>query len=598
MSSLPAPLDSLDAHARHTLARYLEVANFTTGDIILRAGEEGSECFIIDSGTIRIETARVEIDTEGVVEYLGAGDILGELSLLDGQPRSASAIAHSDVSARRITDFGLERLCSEHPPVGIAVLKAFGRQAAQRLRAVNRRLSEVAAQAAPDPEVEDLVGRAVAAQRRIESWPEARIDALLEKIAHAVAREAGPLAQETVAETKVGNAADKTTKNLIASLGVLQSLAGEAGGGVIRHIEGKSLSEIAAPAGVIFAIIPMTNPVATAIYKTLIALKGRNALILSFHRLAMGVGARTGALIHQAIVDAGAPADLVQWVKHRGSRRKTQALMTHDKVALILATGGASMVRAAYSSGTPAIGVGPGNTPTWICADADLAAAAQRVVVSKSFDNGLICGAEHNLVVDQKVAAAFASALVAAGAAVLEPAEVARFSAAAIDPETGHFRGQLVGQSAARIAKVAGITRDYPIRVIVAPADPADLTGPWADEKMAPLLSFFTVKDDDAALALCRNLLDINGTGHTAIIHSADESRIERFALAMPASRILVNSPGSHGVCGVTSGLEPSFTLGCGTFGGTSTTDNVTFRNLINVKRLARYRDPVVPRLG
>jgi acetaldehyde dehydrogenase / alcohol dehydrogenase len=235
--------------------------------------------------------------------------------------------------------------------------------------------------------------------------------------------------------------------------------------------------------------------------------------------------------------------------------------------------------------------VGSGNAPTWIAADADVADAAAKVVMSKSFDNGLICGAEHNLVVDASVDEAFRAALEAAGAAVLDEAEAHRFLAAVVTDDGTGFRPEVMGQAASVVAGFLGIERPHPIEVIVVPA-PADLASPITSEKMGAFLSLFPVGSDDEAVALCLALLRKMGTGHTAIVHTADPARATAFATAMPASRILVNSPGAHGVFGLTSGLEPSLTLGCGTFGGNSTTDNVTWRNLINVKRMAAYREP------
>jgi acyl-CoA reductase-like NAD-dependent aldehyde dehydrogenase len=266
--------------------------------------------------------------------------------------------------------------------------------------------------------------------------------------------------------------------------------------------------------------------------------------------------------------------------------------LSHPGVSLILATGGAGMVKAAYSSGTPAIGVGPANTPTLICADADPDQVAQAVVLSKSFDNGLICGAEHNLIVLQSLRDRLVEALERAGAAVLTPDETRRFLGTALDPETRGWRPQIIGQSAQDIAGFMQIARAHAIRLLVVPTDRAASDNPLAGEKIFPVLSLFTVADADAGIALAGRLLAFHGAGHTAVIHGRTPEVIERFAREMPAGRILVNSPAVHGVVGVTSGLEPSFVLGCGTFGGNSTTDNVSYRNLLNVKRMAHYVQP------
>jgi acetaldehyde dehydrogenase/alcohol dehydrogenase len=264
--------------------------------------------------------------------------------------------------------------------------------------------------------------------------------------------------------------------------------------------------------------------------------------------------------------------------------------MAHRGVSLILATGGASMVRAAYASGTPTIGVGPGNAPALICADADIDHAAQSVILSKAFDNGLVCGSENNLVVVRAVHGAFVGALARFGAAVLDDSEKRAFLDAVIVPGHERFRNNVLGKSAAHLAGLAGITRPYPIRLIVVASAAVASAGALAREKMAPILSLFTVEDEDEGLAVSRALLAAEGSGHTAVVHTASERIVERFAAALPASRILVNSPASHGVIGFTTRLVPSLTLGCGTFGNNSTTDNVGYRNLLNIKRVAHYQ--------
>jgi acyl-CoA reductase-like NAD-dependent aldehyde dehydrogenase len=301
--------------------------------------------------------------------------------------------------------------------------------------------------------------------------------------------------------------------------------------------------------------------------------------------------------MEKVLVQHQAPAGLVQWVRRRTSRAKTAKFMGHGGVSLILATGSAGMVTAAYSSGTPALGVGPGNAPCYVAADADIEAAAAGIVSSKPYDNGLICGAEHNLVVDEEVRDAFVPALEGHGAAVLNAEETRRFIAAAVGPGGHTFVGRVIGQSAQAIADSVGISRSYLIKLIVVPAaaDAIEQGSPLAKEKLAPLLSLFTVHGEDDGFALCRRILAAHGTGHTAVIHTRLPERAARFGLAMPASRIIVNGPAVQGVSGVTSGLVPSYVLGCGTWGGNSTTDNVSYRNLQNIKRLAHFLPPAAP---
>jgi acetaldehyde dehydrogenase / alcohol dehydrogenase len=440
------------------------------------------------------------------------------------------------------------------------------------------------------PLVEALVTQARAAQRQIEDWSEVRIDALLHALATVVADQAHALAVATVAETGMGNVRDKTLKNVVASTGTYQRLAGQVGHGEISFDEERQVAEIASPMGVIVGLVPATHPVATFIFKALIAIKGRNAIILSPSRRAHHVSQQVGAIIRQALRAADAPTDLVQSLGDPSSRDTTAALMSDRRVGLLLATGGQAMVHAAYRSGTPAIGVGPGNAPTLIGADADLRHVARSVVMSKSFDNGLICGAENHLIVEASARARLIAELMQQGAAVLTRNESARFQDAAVDPGTRRFTSRIVGQDAATLARLARIERPYAIQLLVVPTDSVAAGNYLTAEKLAPVTSLFAVASTDDGINMCRRLLEIDGMGHTAIIHTCDVGLTQRFAAAIPASRIIVNAPATQGLMGIATGLVPSLTLGCGTWGGNSTTNNVTYKDLLNIKRVAYYQ--------
>lgn len=590
--SLPGFFEALSEEHRDTVAKLLSEVEFDPGTTIFTEGDQGDAAYFIDEGEVRIELELPEVDTESVLRYEGPGSTLGEVALLDRLPRSATAIADTHVRARVITTADLDELAAREPGAALAVTLELARDATAKLRALTSQVSDLMFAVAPDPVVDELVSRAAAAQAQFADWPEDRVDDLLGKLTAVFLEHAPALAEATVEETHIGNVGDKTLKNMVAAQGVYDSLVGQVGAGTLSTDEQTLVTEIAAPVGVVFGLVPVTNPVATAYFKTLVCLKSRNAVILSFHHAVLGVGNRVGQLIRDVLKREGAPEDLVLWVEKRGSRKLTQQFMSHPDVSLILATGGAAMVQAAYSSGTPALGVGPGNSPCWVAPDADVAAAAAAIVMSKSFDNGVICGAEHNLVVDRSVRDDLVAQLETNGAAVLGPDEAERFLEVAVDPTTNRFRGEMIGQTAATIAAFTGIERPYEIKVIVVPAQWDGEDDPLAGEKMTPVLSLFDVADDDAAIALSVRLLGYMGSGHTSIVHSKDPERIARFGATMPTSRILANSPGAHGVFGVTTGLVPSLTLGCGTFGGNSTTDNVTYKNLRNVKRLARLVQP------
>jgi acetaldehyde dehydrogenase/alcohol dehydrogenase len=458
--------------------------------------------------------------------------------------------------------------------------------AARLHQAADQLASHVSAE--PDASVvDDMMARAVAAQSAFETWTEAQVDALLRDIVDTIAEHAEELARATVEETGMGVVDDKVLKIHFLSRGIYRTLAGQPGVGVVHRDEQNQVMEIATPMGVVLGLIPVTSPALVLVFKALICLKTRNALIASCHHAALGVGSRVTELIQEVLRRHGAPVGLVQCIRERTSRKLTSMFMGHKDMAFILATGGPSMVKAAYSSGTPAIGVGKGNAPTWICSDADLEAAAQKVIDSKSFDNGLLCGSENHLVVDRLVQEGFVSALEANGAAVLTPEEVGRFTSHIVDPRTGHLRKEVIGQSAQRIAQGAGILRDRPIRLLVVPVGQEEIYGPYGGEKLAPILSLFTVDGQEEGLALCKRLLAREGAGHTAIIHTQDPNLAERYGLEIPASRILVNTSGSQGCCGMSGGLMPSAVLGCGTLGGGSTSDNVTYTHLRNIKRVA-----------
>jgi acetaldehyde dehydrogenase / alcohol dehydrogenase len=592
ITRLPAPLDGLSAAESAILAPHLEPVTFAQGRRLFRAGDVGDRCYIVDAGTVRVELG----DDGGgpapddvVLGFFGPGSVVGEMSVLDRLPRSATGIAHTDVAARCIRIEGLTELARSAPEVALRLIAALGRGTSLKTRAINERFADLLVPQV-DPVVEHLVARARTAQRLVEGWSEPRIDRLLLALAETVAEHALELAIAAVEETGIGNVRDKALKNRLASLGVYQHLAGQTANGLLGFDADRKVGEVARPVGVVVGLVPATHPVATFIFKTLIALKGRNALVLCPSRRAQGVSKRVGLLLQQVMREHGAPAGLVQWAPPGSDRRTTTALMRHPGVAMVLATGGAALVKAAYRSGTPTIGVGPGNAPVLIGADADLVHAARSAVESKAFDNGLVCGAENNLVVVASVRTRFAAELERAGAAVMTEEESARFVEAAIDPQTRRLASSAVGREAATLAEQAGIRRPHSIRLLVVPTDAVDADNGLAAEKLAPVLSLFTVADADEGLRVCRALLAIDGHGHTAIVHAHDAALVERFAAEIPASRILVNSPGTQGVMGLTTGLVPSMTLGCGTFGGTSTTDNVTYTHLLNIKRIAYYR--------
>lgn len=581
--------ESLDANDKQILEEYLRPIRFPKGSCLVREGDPGDGCYFIDSGEIRLELRRMDTDSEGVLGYLEKGALLGEFGLLDGQPRSASAFAQTDAELRWLSRADFEALCLKYPAMGIRILNALGCELTAKLRRQNRQVAEHLFSDEVDAETKNMVARSVAAQKGFADWDEPRVDALLLDLAESVAAQAEALAEANVADSGIGVVQDKVAKIRFACMEVFKTLVGKKAAGPIAEDRETLVQSIATPVGVVLGIIPVTNPVSTIVFKTQICLKGRNALIFSCHRDALRVGSMTGDLIAAALKRHHAPDDLVQWIRSRTDRKKTSMLMRHPDVSFILATGGPSIVKAAYSSGTPAIGVGAGNAPVLICADADIPAAAKCVIQGKSFDNGVICGSENNLVVVKKIRDEFVRQLEAHGAVVLTPDAKNQLAAQLFDEE-GHLARQMVGKSAVHIAKACGISCLSSTRLLVVPVGLDEVSGPYGHEKLAPVLSLFTVADEEEGLSLCTRILKQQGLGHTAAIHTGDDRMARRYGMETPASRIIVNTSSSTGCIGIGTGLTPSFTLGCGTNGGNSTTDNVTYTHVLNVKRLALDR--------
>jgi acyl-CoA reductase-like NAD-dependent aldehyde dehydrogenase len=415
------------------------------------------------------------------------------------------------------------------------------------------------------------------------SWSDRQVDGVLTALSEVVVQHAGDLASRTVTETGMGCVADKTQKNLFAARDVLHSVRGRTGWGVLGR-DAAGVTEIARPVGVVLGLMPLTNPVATVAFLALAALKSGNALVVRGHPRAAQVTARAVALLRAALDAHGAPPDLLQAVPPT-DRDQVQALLRHPGVDLVVATGSTGLVRAAATSGTPTLGAGAGNAPAWICSDADVEQATRMVVDSKSFDHGIICGSEQHLLVDSAVLREATAGLRRAGAAILGPAEVARLEQVLF--LDGRMRPEVAGRSAASLAGRAGIPVARDVRLLVAPLSDGSVAGPWGLERLVPVLALREVAGQKAATSLCRALLARGGAGHTAALHTRSSARAIAFAQAVPVSRVILNGPASQGCIGLGNGLAPSLTLGCGPAGGAVTTDNITYRHLRQVTRIA-----------
>jgi acetaldehyde dehydrogenase (acetylating) len=440
-------------------------------------------------------------------------------------------------------------------------------------------------------EARDLARRARRAQSALAELSQERIDGIVDAMAAAVTPQAEALARLAVDETGYGVVADKVQKNLFASERVHAFIRPMRTVGVVNRLADRKIVEIAEPFGVVAAVVPSTNPTSTTIYKILIALKARCAIVLSPHPAAARCISRTAEIMAGAARQAGAPDDSILWMR-TVTLEGTQELMKQREVAVILATGGMGLVRAAYSAGKPAYGVGPGNAPAYIERTADVQKAVSDIITGKTFDNGVLCSAENSVVVDAPIEPAVRAAFKAQGAYFLSPAEIEAVTRIVVTPQRLP-NPAIVGKAATVIAEQAGVRVPAGTRVLIAPLAGVGREYPLSIEKLCPVLSYYVVKDWHEGCARCIEVLRYGGMGHTMAIHSTDEQVILEFGLKKPAFRICVNTPTTLGSIGLTTGLEPAMTLGCGGFGGNITSDNISPRHLLNIKRLAYEIRPV-----
>ena len=443
-------------------------------------------------------------------------------------------------------------------------------------------------------EARALARRAKQAWLELAEFSQERIDAIVDAMAAAATSQAEAFARLAVDETGYGVVEDKIQKNLFSSQKVYAFIRPMKTVGVIARHDDRKVVEIAEPFGVVAAVIPTTNPTSTAIYKILIALKARCTIVISPHPQAVKCITRVAEVMEDAARRAGAPAGSINWMT-TVTLEGTQELMKHRDVAVILATGGMGLVRAAYSAGKPAYGVGPGNAPAFIERTADVRKAVHDIITGKTFDNGVLCSSENSVVVDAPIADAVKREFQAQGAYFMNAAEMDALARVLVTPQRLP-NPVLVGKSAVFIAQKCGITVPAETRVLMAPLEGVGRDYPLSIEKLCPVLSYYVVKDWREGCERCKQILRYGGMGHTMSIHSQNEQVILEFGLHKPAFRVVVNSPTTHGSVGLSTGLDPAMTLGCGGYGGNITSDNISPRHLLNIKRLAYEVTPTVSR--
>ena len=439
--------------------------------------------------------------------------------------------------------------------------------------------------------IDDLIVKAKKASKEYLKLDQKTVDNIIKKMAMAGLENHMKLAKMAVEETGRGIYEDKITKNMFATEYVYHSIKYGKTVGVIAENEEEGYEEIAEPIGIIAGVTPVTNPTSTTMFKSLIAAKTRNVIVFGFHPSAQKCSVEAARILRDAAIEAGAPENCILWIEEP-SITATSMLMNHPDVNLILATGGTGMVKAAYSCGKPALGVGPGNVPCYIDKTAKLKTSVNDLVMSKSFDNGMICASEQAVIVDKEISKEFEKLMKDAGCYLCTSKEKEQLQKSMFVEEKGNtLNSKIAGSSPYNIAKSAGIEIPEDTKVLVVKEDGVGEEHPFSREKLSPVLAYYTVKNKEEAFDLAERLLEFGGLGHSAVIHSEDKETIQEFSNRVRVGRIIVNSPSTHGAIGdIYNTNMPSLTLGCGTFGGNSTTANVSSVNLINVKRVAKRR--------
>ena len=439
--------------------------------------------------------------------------------------------------------------------------------------------------------INNLVERGKKASEEYLKLNQEQVDNIVKQMAMAGLEHHMELAKMAVEETGRGIYEDKITKNMFATEYVYHSIKYDKTVGIISENEEEGYEEIAEPIGIIAGVTPVTNPTSTTMFKSLIAAKTRNVIIFGFHPSAQKCSTAAAQVLKDAAVKAGAPEDCILWIEEP-SITATTMLMNHPGVNLILATGGSGMVKSAYSCGKPALGVGPGNVPCYIDKTAKLKTSVNDLVLSKSFDNGMICASEQSVIVDKEIHEEFEKLMKEAGCYFLNADQTIKLRESMFHAEKGEaLNSDIVGQSPYHIAQMAGIEVPKETKVLVLKENGVGIEYPFSKEKLSPVLAYYIVENADEGIDLAEKLIEFGGLGHSAVIHSENRDTIQKFAEKVKVGRIIVNSPSTHGAIGdIYNTNMPSLTLGCGTFGGNSTTANVSSVNLINIKRVAKRR--------
>ncbi|UTR14831.1 bifunctional acetaldehyde-CoA/alcohol dehydrogenase [Salipaludibacillus sp. LMS25] len=439
--------------------------------------------------------------------------------------------------------------------------------------------------------INTLVEQGKKAHQTLLTFDQEQINTIVHEMALAGLDQHMPLAKMAVEETGRGVYEDKIIKNIFATEYVHNAIKYDKTIGVINENEHEEMIEIAEPVGVVAGVTPVTNPTSTTMFKALISIKTGNPIIFAFHPSAQKCSAKAADVLHQAAVKAGAPEGCIQWIE-APSIEATQQLMNHPGVAVVLATGGAGMVKSAYSTGKPALGVGPGNVPCYIEKTANVKQAVNDLILSKTFDNGMICASEQAVIIDKEIYEETKALLIDNKCHFLSDEERKKVEKLVINEETCAVNPQIVGKPAAEIAKLAGVTVPQETKILIAELKTVGPESPLSREKLSPVLACYKVKNHDEGFKRAEEMLEFGGLGHSAVIHSDNDDLIRDYGLRMKAGRVIANSPSSQGAIGdIYNGYIPSLTLGCGSYGRNSVSQNVGTVNLVNVKKIGKRKN-------
>ena len=575
------------------IAREGVLVSFARGELLFGENSDANRLFLILRGIVRIETRPPRSDAAGMVlDHLHAGRVLGEVGLIDEQPRSAAAICEEDATLFTLTRADIDRMSESYPAVVSKLYRNIGRDLCQKLRDANEELREIRTfTGGPDAELAELAARTAMAQRLFLGYTQEQVDRLVVAAADAVLDELDELAADNADDTGMGRYEDKRAAIRFAASAVRDLWQHERTVGVIRDEDG--VRESLEPAGPVCAVLSEANSTAAIVFHALLALKTRNSLVLAFPNKAMQSGIKASRLVYEAALDAGAPEHWLGWVTGRNDHRRTLELVRRPEVRVVVVNGRPTLARSLATSGKPVLADGAACTPCYVHSDADPAAAASDIVQSRTFDHGTSPAAEQVILVHEDVAGELVGELALRGTSFVGEEARAALTALLFPVAPREDGETLVGRPAGEVARLARLALPPSTGLIAVRLNDASRAEPLAGPKPCPVIGFITVQDEDEGIRLARKVLDHGGVGHTAVIHTHDEALIERYANEMPVLRLLVNVPAAQGAAGgLVTELPPSLTLGAGSQAGSMLGDNLSPRHLLQLHRIVRRHEP------